>query len=115
MSPPASAVHMELDTVPRGSNPLSSRPPGRGGTNQGNVLLGAILTHRTPTRTEQGRRRRGSLDPERHLAPLDHGRSLRRPRADYFLLRHDPAVEAKRLQKRIEALGFQVTIAATAA
>jgi len=37
------------------------------------------------------------------------------PGADYFLLRHDPAVEAKRLQKRIEALGFQVTIAASAA
>ncbi len=28
------------------------------------------------------------------------------------LPRHDPVVEAKRLQKRIEALGFEVTIAA---
>ena len=37
------------------------------------------------------------------------------PGAEYFLMRHDPAVEAKRLQKRIEALGFEVTIAATAA
>jgi transposase len=36
------------------------------------------------------------------------------PGADYFLLRHDPAVEAKRLQKRIEALGFEVTIATAA-
>ena len=37
------------------------------------------------------------------------------PGADYFLQRHDPAVEAKRLQKRIEALGFAVTITAAAA
>lgn len=37
------------------------------------------------------------------------------PGADFFLLRHDPAVEAKRLQKRIEALGFDVTIAGAAA
>ena len=32
------------------------------------------------------------------------------PGADYFERRHDPAVEAKRLQRRIEALGFAVTI-----
>jgi transposase len=32
------------------------------------------------------------------------------PAADYFERRHDPAVEAKRLQRRIEALGFAVTI-----
>jgi len=37
------------------------------------------------------------------------------PGADYFSLRHDPAVEAKRLQKRIEALGFDVTVTAAAA
>lgn len=37
------------------------------------------------------------------------------PGAECFLLRHDPVVEAKRLQKRIEALGFEVTIAAAAA
>ncbi len=37
------------------------------------------------------------------------------PGADYFERRHDPAVEAKRLARRIEALGFNVTIANTAA
>jgi hypothetical protein len=37
------------------------------------------------------------------------------PGADYFLVRHDPAVEAKQLQKRIEALGFEVTIGSAAA
>jgi hypothetical protein len=37
------------------------------------------------------------------------------PGADSFLRRDDPAVEAMRLQKRIEALGFEVTVAATAA
>jgi hypothetical protein len=30
-------------------------------------------------------------------------------------LRHDPAVEAKRLQRRIEALRFEVSIAPAAA
>jgi transposase len=37
------------------------------------------------------------------------------PGADYFNTRHDPAIEAKRLQRRIEALGFSVTITDTAA
>jgi transposase len=37
------------------------------------------------------------------------------PGADYFVRRHDPAVEAKRLQHRIEALGFAVTISEKAA
>jgi len=37
------------------------------------------------------------------------------PGADYFVLRHDPGVEARRLQKRIESLGFEVTIATAAA
>jgi hypothetical protein len=37
------------------------------------------------------------------------------PGADYFERRQDPAIEAKRLQHRIEALGFAVTIAEKAA
>ena len=37
------------------------------------------------------------------------------PGADYFERRHDPAVEAKRLQARIEKLGFDVTISPKAA
>ena len=32
------------------------------------------------------------------------------PGADYFVRRHDPAVEAKRLARRIEALGFDVSL-----
>ena len=32
------------------------------------------------------------------------------PGADYFQRRNDPTLEAKRLQKRIEALGFEVTM-----
>jgi hypothetical protein len=35
--------------------------------------------------------------------------------ARYFELRDDPAVEAKRLQRRIEALGFEVTLTGAAA
>jgi hypothetical protein len=32
------------------------------------------------------------------------------PGADYFERRHDPAVEVKRLARRIEALGFDVAV-----
>ena len=34
---------------------------------------------------------------------------------DYFEHRHDPAVEAKRLARRIEALGFDVDLTQSAA
>jgi transposase len=37
------------------------------------------------------------------------------PGVDYFLRRHDPAVEAKRLARRIEALGFDVSLIERAA
>ena len=37
------------------------------------------------------------------------------PGADYFVRRHDPAVEAKRLARRIEALGFDVKLIEKAA
>ena len=37
------------------------------------------------------------------------------PGADYFERRHDPAVEAKRLARRIEALGFDVSLTEKAA
>ncbi len=46
---------------------------------------------------------------------LTNGALYDDPGADYFLVRHDPAVEAKRLQKRIEAPGFEVTIGEAAA
>jgi transposase len=46
---------------------------------------------------------------------LTNGALYDDPGADYFILRHDPAVEAKKLQKRIEALGFEVTITSAAA
>ncbi len=46
---------------------------------------------------------------------LTNGALYADPGADYFLVRHDPAVEARRLQKRIEALGFEVTIGQAAA
>jgi hypothetical protein len=35
--------------------------------------------------------------------------------ADYYQRRHDPVAEAKRLTRRIEALGYQVTITPHAA
>jgi transposase len=53
------------------------------------------------------------LETAWHL--LTTGARYQDPGADYFALRHDPAIEAKRLQARIEALGFSVTIAEKAA
>ncbi len=46
---------------------------------------------------------------------LTNGCIYEDPGADYFERRHDPAVEAKRLQARIEALGFDVTLTLKAA
>jgi transposase len=46
---------------------------------------------------------------------LTNGCMYEDPGADYFERRHDPAVEAKRLQARIEALGFDVTLSPKAA
>lgn len=46
---------------------------------------------------------------------LSTGALYEDPGADYFERRHDPAVEAKRLARRIEALGFEVSITKSAA
>lgn len=46
---------------------------------------------------------------------LRSGAFYQDPGADYFERRHDPAIEAKRLQARIEALGFEVTLMPKAA
>ena len=46
---------------------------------------------------------------------LTNGCLYEDPGADYFERRHDPAMEAKRLQTRIEALGFDVTLSPKAA
>jgi transposase len=53
------------------------------------------------------------LETAWHL--LSTGALYQDPGADYFERRHDPAIEAKRLQRRIEALGFSVTIEEKAA
>jgi len=53
------------------------------------------------------------LDVSWHL--LTNGALYDDPGAQFFELRHDPAVEAKRLQRRIEDLGFDVSIAPAAA
>ncbi|MGH7746538.1 MAG: IS110 family transposase [Candidatus Dormibacteria bacterium] len=46
---------------------------------------------------------------------LTNGQLFDDPGADYFERRHDPAVEAKRLARRIEALGFDVNLTQKAA
>jgi transposase len=53
------------------------------------------------------------LDVSWHL--LTNGALYDDPGARFFELRHDPAVEAKRLQRRIEDLGFEVSINPAAA
>ena len=46
---------------------------------------------------------------------LSNGQLFEDPGADYFKRRQDPAVEAKRLARRIEALGFDVSLIEKAA
>jgi hypothetical protein len=46
---------------------------------------------------------------------LSNGQLFEDPGADYFERRHDPVVEAKRLARRIEALGFDVSLIERAA
>jgi transposase len=46
---------------------------------------------------------------------LSTGAFYEDPGADYFERRHDPAVEAKRLARRIEALGYNVSLTEKAA
>jgi transposase len=46
---------------------------------------------------------------------LTNGALYDDPGARYFELRNDPAIEAKRLQRRIESLGFEVTVSEKAA
>ena len=46
---------------------------------------------------------------------LSTGAIYQDPGADYFERRHDPAVEAKRLARRIEAPGFEVSLNQSAA
>jgi transposase len=53
------------------------------------------------------------LDVAWHL--LTNGTLYDDPGAQFFESRHDPHVEAKRLQRKIEALGFEVNITETAA
>ena len=66
-------------------------------------------------RTQQGSGRRGPLHARTAWHLLSTGALYEDPGADYFERRHDPSVEAKRLQRRIEALGFAVTISEKAA
>jgi len=53
------------------------------------------------------------LETAWHL--LSDGQLFVDPGSSYFERRHDPAQEAKRLQRRIEALGYTVTLTASAA
>ena len=53
------------------------------------------------------------LDVAWHL--LTNGAFYDDPGARFFEIRHDPAVEARRLQRRIEQLGFEVSITPAAA
>jgi transposase len=53
------------------------------------------------------------LDVAWHL--LTNGTLYNDPGAQFFESRHDPEVEAKRLQRKIEALGFEVNLTHAAA
>ena len=121
-----------------GVAPASHESAGRrkpAGTRQGSTWLQRALieaaraagrTKGTYSSAQYSRiaRRRGSnkatvavahsiLNVAWHL--LTNGALYDEPGARFFELRHDPAVEAKRLQRRIEALGFEVTLTGKAA
>ncbi|MHB1986512.1 MAG: hypothetical protein ACYCSF_00775 [Acidimicrobiales bacterium] len=63
----------------------------------------------------QGRSRCRELHAVHYLAPLSTGALYQEPGTDYLERRHDPVVEAKRLARRIEALGFDVSLIEKAA
>lgn len=46
---------------------------------------------------------------------LSNGQLYEDPGADFFARRHDPDVEAKRLARRIQALGYDVSLTPKAA
>lgn len=56
---------------------------------------------------ERGRRPQLGFDPRRPHS----GALYEDPGADYFERRNHPAKEAKRLQRKVEALGFEATTA----
>ena len=84
--------------------------PGRG-THQGQLLLGPVLR---ASPDGEARTRPPSRSRTRCCSPSGtcsrNGALYDDPGADYFERRHDPAVEAKRLARRIEALGFDVSL-----
>jgi hypothetical protein len=95
------------------AHPHRSGPSSR--AHQGQLLLGPLR----PDRPAQGPNKaavavaHSMLETAWHL--LSTGALYQDPGADNFERRHDPATEAKRLQRRIEALGFAVTIEEKAA
>ena len=46
---------------------------------------------------------------------LTNGTLYEDPEADYFVKQHDARIEAKRIPRRIEALGYEVTISSDVA
>lgn len=110
MSRPASVKPSARATAQPGCSAPSSKPPG-----------GRPAPRHLPlAQYSRLARRRGAnkatvavahtiLDVSWHL--LTTGALYDDPGARFFELRHGPAMEAKRLQRRIEALGFEVSIA----
>jgi transposase len=97
------------------------RPAGthRSGTgrcgHQGELLLSRVSAHRSTTGPNKAAVAiaNSMLFTIWHL--LSSGQFYEDPGANYFERHHDPAVEAKRLARRIEALGFDVSLSEKAA
>ena len=115
MSPPASAGRRAPATARSGCAAPSSRPP---------APPRAPRTATTRAQYARIARRRGANKAAVAVANsmlftiwhlLTTGAFYEDPGADYFERRHDPAVEAKRLARRIEALGFDVSLIEKAA
>ena len=76
-----------------------------------NALYRRVARRRGPNKAIVGR---GPLHAQHHLASPLHRSPLPRP-SDFFHRLDDPAREAKRLTRRLETLGYTVTITPTAA
>ena len=86
--------------------------PGRS-THEGQLLLRPLFARRRGPNKAAVAVAHSNLETSWHL--LTTGALYVDLGADYFDRRNDPALQVKRLQARIEALGFSVTVTDTAA
>jgi hypothetical protein len=86
----------------------------RGSQEGRNIPLGPVSSGGLPSRTQQGHRGCCSHHVGLRLAHATTGEPYRELGSDYFFQRRDPERQARRLTRRLEQLGYNVTIAPAA-